>query len=62
MGNRFTSADMLLTTCLVWAIDYKVPVPPCCHDYLAGIVARPAYQSALRANLPREPRQEANRG
>lgn len=62
MGNRFTSADMLLTTCVVWAIDYKVPVPACCHDYLERIVARPAYQSALRANLPREPKQETARG
>ncbi|MFO1158566.1 MAG: glutathione S-transferase family protein [Reyranellaceae bacterium] len=62
LGNRFTSADMLLTTCLVWAIDYKVPVPACCPDYLAGIVARPAYQAALRANLPRESEQETTRG
>ena len=61
MGDRFTSADMLLTTCLVWAIDYEVPVAPACHDYLERIVARPAYQSALRANLPREPKQETTR-
>jgi glutathione S-transferase len=46
---------MLLTTCLVWAINYGVPVPPICCDYVARIAARPAYQEALRANLPPPP-------
>jgi glutathione S-transferase len=55
VGSRFTSADMLLTTCLVWAINYAVPVPPVCRDYVARIAARPAYQDALRANLPKPP-------
>ena len=41
VGDRFTSADMLLTTCLVWAINYGVPVPPVCSDYAARI-AQPA--------------------
>lgn len=50
VGDRFTSADMLLTTCLVWAVNYGVPVPPVCLDYTARITARPAYQDALRAN------------
>jgi glutathione S-transferase len=52
VGDRFSSADMLLTTCLVWAINYGVPVPEVCCDYTARIAARPAYQEALRANLP----------
>jgi glutathione S-transferase len=52
VGERFTSADMLLTTCLVWAINYRVPVPDLCSDYVARMAARPAYQQALRANLP----------
>jgi glutathione S-transferase len=52
VGGRFSSADMLLTTCLVWAISYGVPVAPDCCDYVARIAARPAYQEALRANLP----------
>ena len=55
VGDRFTSADMLLTTCLVWAINYGVPVPPICRDYAARIATRPAYQDALRANLAPPP-------
>jgi glutathione S-transferase len=56
VGERFSSADMLLTTCLVWAINYGVPVPRVCCDYLGRIAKRPAYQAALRANLPPPPR------
>jgi len=52
IGDRFSSADMLLTTCLVWAVNYGVPVPPLCTDYTARLLQRPAYQAALRANLP----------
>jgi glutathione S-transferase len=55
LGERFSSADMLLTTCLVWAINYGVPVPPICTDYVARITQRPAYQAALRANVPPPP-------
>jgi glutathione S-transferase len=57
VGDRFSSADMLLTTCLVWAVNYGVPVPPVCTDYTARIAQRPAYQAALRANLPPPPPQ-----
>jgi glutathione S-transferase len=59
VGDRFTSADMLLTTCLVWAINYRVPIPPVCYDYIERIAARPAYQAALRANLPKAPTKES---
>ena len=26
MGDQFTTADILLTTCLIWAIDYGVGI------------------------------------
>jgi glutathione S-transferase len=55
VGDRFSSADMLLTTCLTWAVDYGVPVPSLCTDYTARLAQRPAYQAALRANLPPPP-------
>ena len=58
VGGRFTSADMLLMTCLSWAIDYGVPVPDVCRAYAARLSARPAYQAALAANRP-PPRAEA---
>jgi glutathione S-transferase len=61
VGDRFTSADMLLTTCLTWAISYGVPVgEPCCHDYVARLTVRPAYQAAFAANLPRAPHPESS--
>jgi glutathione S-transferase len=52
VGSRFTTADMLLTTCLNWAVDYGVPVTPACLAYAARISARPAYAAARAANLP----------
>ena len=50
VGGRFTTADMLLTTCLTWAVDYGVPVTPACLGYAERITARPAYLAALAAN------------
>ncbi|NPC59141.1 glutathione S-transferase family protein [Caenimonas sp. S4] len=52
VGDRFTTADLLLATCLVWAIDYGVGIPAALEPYLARIVERPAYQAGLRANAP----------
>jgi len=43
MGDRFTSADILLTTCLVWAIEYGVGVCDNALPYLARVTSRPAY-------------------
>jgi glutathione S-transferase len=50
MGDKFTSADILLTTCLSWAIDYGVGVCAGAVPYLERTLARPAYQQAMRAN------------
>jgi glutathione S-transferase len=53
VGERFTTADILLTTCLTWAVSYRVPVTSACHAYLERITYRPAYRAALAANQPR---------
>jgi glutathione S-transferase len=50
MGDQFTTADMLLTTCLTWAIDYGVGICDSAAPYLERIVARPGYQAAIKAN------------
>jgi glutathione S-transferase len=50
MGDRFMSADMLLTTCLVWAIDYGVGVCDNALQYLARVTTRPAYTKSLAVN------------
>ena len=53
MGDRFTSADILLTTCLDWAIAYGVGICDNAHPYLARIQQRPAYQRGHAANVAR---------
>lgn len=53
MGDKFTSADILLTTCLEWAIDYDVGICDNAHPYLERMQARTGYQRAKAANMPR---------
>ena len=55
MGDRFTSADILLTTCLDWAIAYGVGICDNAHPYLERVQSREAYQRALAANVPLAP-------
>lgn len=53
LGEDFTIADILLTTCLTWAITPEVPVHDGCRAYLERVMARTAYQTALVANQRR---------
>ena len=46
------SADILLTTCLEWAIAYDIGICDNAYPYLERIKQRPAYQRAKIANLP----------
>src|SRR5258708_31727225 len=55
MGDSFTSADILLTTCLDWAIAYGVGICDNAQPYLERIQARQAYQLAKAANVPLAP-------
>jgi len=50
VGDRFTSADVLLSTCLSWAEAYGVPVSDIANEYNARITARPSYIHALKQN------------
>jgi glutathione S-transferase len=52
VGGRFTTADILLTTCLDWAVSYQVPITAGCQAYLERIAARPTYRAAVAANTP----------
>jgi glutathione S-transferase len=54
MHDQFTSADILLTTCLSWAVDYGVGICDSAEPYLQRMLARPAFKSASIANQPRE--------
>jgi glutathione S-transferase len=53
MGDEFTTADILLATCLTWAIALNVPIYDSCRAYLEHVTARLAYQTALAANARR---------
>jgi glutathione S-transferase len=50
VGDRFSSADILLSTCLSWAIDYGVPVSEAAVGYNARLKSRPAYGRAVEQN------------
>jgi glutathione S-transferase len=53
LGERFTGADILLTTCLAGALRRNIELPDMLHAYLNRTVAREAYQMALEANRRR---------
>jgi glutathione S-transferase len=55
MGEQFTSADILLTTCLDWAIGYGVGICDNAHPYLERIQKRGTYKQANAANKPLAP-------
>lgn len=50
LGDRFTAADILLSTCISWAVDLGVPVSDAALAYNARMTARPAYAKAQQTN------------
>jgi glutathione S-transferase len=52
LGDRFSAADMLLSTCITWAVRYGVRVADRVLEYSEGVCARPAYIRALESNRP----------
>ena len=53
VGGRLTTADILLITCLDWAVSYRLPITAACRSYLERITSRPAYRAGLAANTPK---------
>ena len=53
MGERFTGADILLTSSLASALKRDLELPPRLHEYLALTTARPAYRRAVADNTPK---------
>jgi glutathione S-transferase len=51
LGDAFTGADILLTTCLDWALVYGLPLAADLTAYRARIVERPAYRAAFQHNF-----------
>jgi len=52
LGERFSGADILLTTCLNGAIRRNIDFPDTLHEYRRRTTARAAYQRALQVNQP----------
>jgi glutathione S-transferase len=52
MGDRFGAADILLSTCVSWAVNYKVPVAGSALAFNARATARPAFKTATERNKP----------
>jgi glutathione S-transferase len=52
LGERFTAADILLSTCITWAVDYAIPVADSVLAYNARATARPSYAKAQETNGP----------
>ena len=50
LGDGFTCADVLLTTCLTWARYCKIPLAPELAEYVQRLMARPAYRTAAEVN------------
>ena len=50
LGETFSGADILLTTCLDWALFYDLQLPEGVAAYRERTNARPAYQSASALN------------
>ena len=53
MGERFSAPDILLATCLEWAVLEKLPLPEPVMAYRRRVTARPAFRVALEKNFVR---------
>ena len=52
LGRNFSVADILLSSCLDWAIAYELGVPDVMLRYREIVHERHAYQKALTINYP----------
>ena len=50
LGEQFSGADILLTTCLNGAIRRKIELPDALHEYRSRTTAREAYRRAQQMN------------
>lgn len=51
VGDGFTGADIMLTSCLTWAAACGIDLPSALGDYTRRMTSRPAYQSAAKLNF-----------
>jgi glutathione S-transferase len=51
-GAQLSVADILLMTCLDWALSCGISLPEPVSHYRQRVALRPAYQAALKKNFP----------
>ena len=51
LGENFSAADLVLTTCLDWACSYRFELPDFLENYRHKIRQRPAFRSAAELNF-----------
>ncbi len=52
LGERFTGADILLTTCLTSAVRRRIPLTDMLEEYMKRATSRDAYRLAYEDNQP----------
>ena len=62
LGDDFSGADILLTSCLIWAQRCGLPLSAPVEAYRARMVARPAYATARAVCYPPEQPVAASEG
>lgn len=62
LGDAFSGADILLTSCLTWAARYGLPVPASVDAYRERMTVRPAYTAARAVCYPPEVARPATGG
>ena len=59
MGESFTAADILLSTCLTWATRYGVPISDTAQAYNDRMTRRPALaEASVRNTNPSSPQSQ----
>lgn len=51
VGEGFTGADIMLTSCLTWAQACSIELPSCLDAYTRRMTGRTAYRSAAKLNF-----------
>lgn len=52
LGDAFSGADILMMSCLNWAVRYELDLPDAFRAYRERVAARPTYTAAIDANTP----------
>ena len=55
LEGGFSLADIMLTTCLTWAIDYGAELGVVSLEYVQRMKQREAYRRAVKMNYPHQP-------